>query len=102
MVGKIEAVHTAFLGFAKRAEKVASDILSHTFVDTEPLATLLKTRNSQIIYGRRGTGKTHALLYLAEFVKGHSDGHPIYIDLRSIALTAPFIMTRPGPCPNVV
>lgn len=80
---KIKAVHTAFLGFAKRAENVSADILNHTFVDTEPLTTILKTPNNQILYGRRGTGKTHALLYLASHVKNQGQTS-IYLDLRSI------------------
>ncbi|CAN7304260.1 ORC-CDC6 family AAA ATPase [Mesorhizobium sp. LjNodule214] len=83
MNDKITQIHTAFLGFAKRAEKVSSDILSHTFVDTEPLTTILGTSNNQILYGRRGTGKTHALLYLAESVRGQGES-TIYLDLRSI------------------
>jgi hypothetical protein len=80
---KIKAVHTAFLSFAKRAENVSADILNHTFVDTEPLTTILKTPNNQILYGRRGTGKTHALLYLASHVRGQRQT-AIYLDLRSI------------------
>lgn len=83
MSDKVEEIHKAFLGLAKRAEKVSTEILSETFVDTEPLIAVLKTHNNQILYGRRGTGKTHALLYLSEQVKGVGD-RPIYLDLRSI------------------
>ncbi|MGV1755348.1 hypothetical protein ACQZ6F_12510 [Rhizobium sp. A22-96] len=83
MSDKVVAVHTAFLSLAKRAEKVSTEILSDTFVDTEPLTAVLQTHNNQILYGRRGTGKTHALLYLAELVKAKDD-HTMYIDLRSI------------------
>jgi hypothetical protein len=80
---KVRAVHTAFLSFAKRAEAVSADILSHTFVDTEPLTTILKTPANQILYGRRGTGKTHALLYLSSHVEA-MEQTAIYLDLRSI------------------
>ncbi|PRD45828.1 hypothetical protein C5748_01420 [Phyllobacterium phragmitis] len=79
----LKIVQKAFIGFSKRAEKVSSDILYSTYVDTEPLSEILMTSNNQIIYGRRGTGKTHALIYLSEEVKKKGD-FPIYIDLRSI------------------
>lgn len=80
---EIKTVQKAVIGFSKRAEKLSSDILLDTFVDTEPLADILFTSNNQIIYGRRGTGKTHALIYLSERIR-KSGEHPIYIDLRSI------------------
>jgi hypothetical protein len=35
------------------------------------------------VYGRRGTGKTHALLYVAELTKKQGN-IPVYVDLRSI------------------
>ncbi len=83
MADKLEALQQAFLGFTKRAERVSSDILHDTFVDTAPLTSILETNNNQILYGRRGTGKTHALLYLAEKIKQRGEV-PIYLDLRSI------------------
>ncbi len=44
---------------------------------------MMSTRNNQVIYGRRGTGKTHALKYLAEHVVTQNE-LPIYMDLRTI------------------
>lgn len=67
----------------KRAEAAQPKTLMETFVDVGPLITLLTSRDHQIIYGRRGTGKTHALVYLDNEV-GKSGDLPIYIDLRSI------------------
>ncbi len=72
--------------FAKRAEKVDPDILVDSFVDIGPLFTVLSTTDNQILFGRRGTGKTHALVYLAESIKIKGD-IPIYIDLRQIGST---------------
>lgn len=54
-----------------------------TFVDVGPLLTLLSSKDHQILYGRRGTGKTHALVYLNNQV-GDAGDLPVYIDLRSI------------------
>lgn len=59
------------------------DKLVATFVSTGPLFAILSTSDNQIIYGRRGTGKTHALKYLAESVENGGD-FAIYIDLRQI------------------
>ncbi|SUB01584.1 Uncharacterised protein [Pannonibacter phragmitetus] len=83
MSSDLKTIQKCIMGFAKRSEKVSSEILAKTFVDTEPLADVIHTKNSQIVYGRRGTGKTHALLYLAEQVNRGGD-YAIYIDLRSI------------------
>jgi hypothetical protein len=77
------SVHKAFMNFDKRAERASSDVLAATFVDSAPLFDLLNTKNNQVIYGRRGTGKTHALKYLAEKVEAEGD-RAVYLDLRSI------------------
>lgn len=79
----LSSIHRALIGFNKRAEQVAEEILEATFVDSAPLFELLSTRNNQVIYGRRGTGKTHALKYLAQSVTKAGE-KSIYIDLRSV------------------
>lgn len=58
-------------------------VLVETFVDTGMLHTMLASRDHQVIYGRRGTGKTHALLYLSE-TKRASGELPIFVDMRTI------------------
>lgn len=79
----LKSVHKALINFDKRAERASDTILAATFVDSEPLYDLLSTRNNQVIYGRRGTGKTHALKYLAEQVHNQKNG-AVYVDLRSV------------------
>ncbi len=71
----------AFLGIIRRAESNERSKLVETFVDTGPLLHLLGSADHQVIYGRRGTGKTHALLYLAERRASKGDV-PIYVDMR--------------------
>lgn len=71
------------LKFEKRAERADDQILAHTFVDSAPLFDLIATNNNQVIYGRRGTGKTHALKFLVENIYKNKDT-AVYIDLRSI------------------
>jgi len=76
-------IHKAFINFALRAEKADKSLLVDTFVDSAPLLDLMASGNSQIIYGRRGTGKTHAMKYIADTVTRRGN-IAIYIDLRSI------------------
>lgn len=79
----LEGVHKIFLDVDKRAERSTSEILDATFVDSAPLFDVLSTRNHQVIYGRRGTGKTHALRYLQKQLT-KSAAVSIYIDMRSV------------------
>ena len=73
-------LNNALLRLSKRAESADRSKLVETFVDTGALSTLLEGHDHQIIYGRRGTGKTHALLYLADRV--HQKGDlAAYIDM---------------------
>ena len=79
----LPSLHKSLIGFNKRAERTSVDLLVATFVDSAPLFDLLATPNNQVIYGRRGTGKTHALKFLSEQVTKYGD-LPIYLDLRSV------------------
>jgi hypothetical protein len=67
---------------AKRAEDRQVERLRDTFVDSG-VSTALESIDSQILYGRRGTGKTHALLYLAAVLRAKGD-LDVYVDLRTI------------------
>ena len=76
-------MNKALMKMVKRSEKADITDLLDTFVDVGPLFTLLDTNDNQIIYGRRGTGKTHALVYLSGELK--RTGHlPVYIDLSNL------------------
>ena len=65
----------------KRAERVSENDVLATYVNIDSLTNALGARDNGIVYGRRGTGKTHALKYLAqtERDKGH---RVIYIDME--------------------
>jgi hypothetical protein len=76
-------IQRALMSFDKRAERVSNEILENTFVDTGPIVDLISTTNNQVVYGRRGTGKTHLLKYLQQRVTRRGDV-PIYIDLRNV------------------
>jgi len=70
-----------------RAEKNSSESYLRIFADPT-IIDRLKNRNNQIVYGRRGSGKTHLLLALAEKIEEENTEDnkiiPIYIDLREI------------------
>lgn len=77
------AVNRLMMRVTRRAEKAAPDYLARTFVPVEPVPSLLESLDNQVIYGRRGTGKTHLLKYLAETKKREGDV-ALYVDLRTI------------------
>lgn len=79
----LKAIQATFMQFERRSEKVSQQILARTFVDAEPLFIQLSSKNHQVLYGRRGTGKTHALKFLAEQMYGQGE-RSIYIDLRTV------------------
>ena len=56
----------AFLRIAKRAERQDDDVLQRTFVDFGAVFTALSSLDHQIIFGRRGAGKTHLLTFLRQ------------------------------------
>lgn len=76
-------INTAFLQLPQRAEKYDRDYLVSTFVDVGGLFTLLSTRDNHILYGRRGTGKSHILYYLASSVENKGN-IPVLIDMRML------------------
>lgn len=78
-----ETLRTCMTKFVLRAEKNDDAHLIETFVDNDFLFSTLDSRSSQIIYGRRGTGKTHALKYYESVIlkKGKLVS---YIDLRTV------------------
>jgi Cdc6-like AAA superfamily ATPase len=51
-------INDALLRLTKRAETNDRSKLLETFVNIGPLFTLLSNSDHQVLYGRRGTGKT--------------------------------------------
>jgi hypothetical protein len=80
MVSKTNEI---FMQFDRRAEASDPSKLVATFVNVGALATLISARDHQIIFGRRGTGKTHALHYLNDD-RCRAKDVSIYVDLRTI------------------
>src|SRR4051794_6781144 len=82
MAGGLSPINRALNLVPKRAEDRQVERLRDTFVDSG-VSTALESIDSQILYGRRGTGKTHALLYLAAVLRAKGD-LDVYVDLRTI------------------
>jgi hypothetical protein len=81
-----DKINIALLQLIRRAEAADRNMLLETFVDAGALVTLLSSPDHQVIHGRRGTGKTHALIYLAETKVAQGDV-AVYIDMRTIGST---------------
>jgi hypothetical protein len=75
-------INEGLMQLQRRAESSDREFLRESFVDVGPLLQLLSSRNHQVVFGRRGTGKTHALRYLAEHVRDEGNV-PVEIDLRT-------------------
>jgi hypothetical protein len=76
-------LNQALMRIPRRAESANRSTLTMTFVATGSFSAMLHSTDHQIFYGRRGAGKTHALLYLSNLVENTGDV-PVYVDLRTI------------------
>lgn len=83
MISMALTVHDCLIRIEKRAERAGDDKLTETFVDAAPLLASVSTTDHQVIFGRRGTGKTHILKYLDDKARRSGD-LSFYMDLRSV------------------
>lgn len=82
-VARHQHLNQALMRIARRAESTDRYTLATTYVGAGSFAAVLNSTDHQILYGRRGTGKTHALHYLSDLVESAGDVF-IYVDLRTI------------------
>jgi hypothetical protein len=73
----------AFLRVVRRAERQDDDVLQKTFVDIGPVFSTLLALDHQIIFGRRGTGKTHLLTVLKQKRRAAREV-VVQLDMRTI------------------
>ena len=88
----LSELNSAIVRLAPRAEGQDPTTLIETFEDTGTLFAQLSSTAHQVVYGRRGTGKTHALRYLA-LTRLDAGDHAVYLDLRTIGSTDSLYMT---------
>ena len=80
----------AVASIKQRSEKQPNiDKLVESFVDVGILPQL-NNANSQILFGRRGTGKTHVLSVLGEELRENLNHTVVYIDARTLGSTSQF------------
>ena len=77
------SINRCFMRFSDRAERVESQQIAETFVSVGPVLDMLESTNNQILYGRRGTGKTHALRYFMGRQNTQGDV-AVYVDCQNI------------------
>jgi hypothetical protein len=82
-VGRHKHLNQALMRIARRAESTDRYTLATTYVAAGSFAAVLNSTDHQILYGRRGTGKTHALLYLSDLIESAGDVF-VYLDLRTV------------------
>ena len=74
----------AVSSISQRAERITNDEkITQTYVEVGMLRQITN-KNNQIIYGRRGTGKTHLLRYLENDLKDQKKPIAVYIDCRTL------------------
>lgn len=76
-------LNAALMSIPSRSEKNEHHVLVNTFVEAGTLFKRLSSVDNQIIYGRRGTGKTHTLQFLAS-QKAPPNDLSTYTDLNAL------------------
>jgi hypothetical protein len=82
MPGGLTPFNRALGKIPRRAEQRDTSALRETFVDSG-VAEVLDMVDHQVLYGRRGTGKTHAVVYVASKARSRGDV-ALYVDLRTV------------------
>ncbi len=80
---RMSPINETLVALQHRAERIDAATLVDTFVEVGPLAPLLSRLEHQILFGRRGTGKTHALQYMLAKWRDPGDA-AVYLDMRVV------------------
>lgn len=87
-MSNLSAFNQALISMPKRAEKSEAEKLQRTFTDLG-IMPRLEVVDNQVIYGRRGTGKTHALRNLEVSVIEKGDA-ALFISLDALGTPKDF------------
>lgn len=79
-------LNQALMRIPRRAESADRSTLAATYVTAGSFSAMINSADHQILFGRRGTGKTHGLLHLDDLIEQTGD-IAIYLDLRTIGST---------------
>jgi hypothetical protein len=83
------------IGAAKRAETSPESVLQDSFVPVGSLMAHLDSAEHHVLFGRRGTGKTHVLRYIKE-QKTAEGLVAVYIDLRRVGSPEDIYSSKQG------
>ncbi|MCS3781853.1 ORC-CDC6 family AAA ATPase [Tsukamurella ocularis] len=78
-----ESLNRLVRHFASRAENMPEGVAQDTFVSVSDVTDGLIRRDHQVLFGRRGSGKTHAFRYLEAAIEDRGD-LAIFVDLRTV------------------
>ena len=87
----------AILKMPRRADKWEEELLVKTFVSIGPLIPMLQSNNNHVLFGRRGTGKTHVLKYLKSIIEKEENDCCVFIDIRQIGSTGSIYSDKETP-----
>lgn len=90
------AINQRIQRITRRAERAEIGTLVGTFVAVGGVENVLFNPENQILFGRRGTGKTHALRYLEEQAKRRGEA-AVFVDLRTIGSNSSIYSDRNRP-----
>jgi hypothetical protein len=79
--------NVALLRIPKRAERQDDEILRRTFVDFGHVLAALTSIDHQVIFGRRGTGKTHLLTVIRQQRNAAGEA-AVQLDMRNLGSTS--------------
>jgi len=77
------AINLALMQLTTRAERTARELTASLYVDPDAILDRLSTTENQVLFGRRGTGKTATLTALRDRIHDHHEV-AVLIDLRLI------------------
>jgi hypothetical protein len=77
-------INTLLQMISRRAERLDAHQQAETFVSLGGIEHTLLNRDNRIIFGRRGTGKTHVMSFIADAAKKKGE-MALLLDLRKIA-----------------
>jgi len=77
------ALNDLLVRVARRAENAPAGVLREAFVPVPSLLAQLESSEHQILFGRRGTGKTHLLRHLQD-QQSAAGALALYVDLRKV------------------
>jgi len=78
---------------ARRAENAPEGVLRDAFVAVPGLVSPLETDEHHVVFGRRGTGKTHLLRHL-QAQQAAAGALTVYLDLRQVGIAGDVFSVR--------